>query len=544
MAIYVGIELDAHSVRAAVVRTQLRRVQIVRYLELPIPPPELMTPEDPGEGASRAPTGVAAVVADVLKAAGPGAELIASIDSETLSLRRVELPASAAKKVDELLPFEVESLIPFETESTLLDYQLIETGDASALRLFVCAAPRDRIVTRLASLEAAGVDPLELVPSAPALAGLASFLPALVTDAPQMIVHAMAERLDVAILAKGRVELARTVSVGTQAIHDAGFAAPSYGTDTERLARELKQSIAAYRLQGGADPSGVWVVGAVDPSGMLLPWLAGVLERPVELLQLPEVFAANPKQPEPQLDPLLRARFGLALGLVGHTLGLPGKGRARHLDLRKGDFVRKRTVGLARLLAPLVAAALAAVFLSWGFSVYAQYTVLKARREVLESELARVSRTYLGEETRSASDARELLEAGHTNPDPMPQWTALDALIEISRAIPESLQHDVQRLQIDLAEDRSEGHFELQGTVASIDDTNVVQDALSHIECFQNLQQSGATTAAADGRRQYRLEADLRCPNETRGSDENRRGRRRSSSRSSGGAESSSQGGQ
>jgi hypothetical protein len=186
-----------------------------------------------------------------------------------------------------------------------------------------------------------------------------------------------------------------------------------------------------------------------------------------------------------------------------------------------------------------------AIFFAWGFSVYAQFSVLRARRDVLESELARVSRTHLGQETTSVSEARELLEEGRANPDPIPAWTAFDALLAISNAIPggeaSGITHDVQRLQIDLAQDRSEGHFELQGVVSTIEESDRVRAALAEIPCFQNLEQAGATTPAADGRRQYRLEADIRCPDERRASDENRRGRRRSSG-ASGGA--SAQGGE
>ena len=56
-----------------------------------------------------------------------------------------------------------------------------------------------------------------------------------------------------------------------------------------------------------------------------------------------------------------------------------------------------------------------------------------------------------------------------------------------------------------------------------------VRAALAEVRCFQNLEQAGATTPAADGRRQYRLEADVRCPDERRASDDNGRRRRRTS---------------
>ncbi|MBX7191215.1 MAG: hypothetical protein K1X94_04130 [Sandaracinaceae bacterium] len=546
MAIYVGIEQDSFSVRAAIVRSQFGRTQIVRFVELwlsQFPAAEHVLEASPGDApATPAPPSPARqAVAEILRLAGPNAELVAAMPTEDVSLRRVELPAAAAKKVDELLPFEVESLIPFEADAALLEHQSIESTDPSKLRLLVCAAPKARIRQRLDELAAAGIDPGALVPSAASLAGLASFLPTFAAaEAPQMLVCMLVDRTEVCIVRKGRCELARTISAGHRQIEEIGYAEPPIGSEAERLVRELKQTITSYRMQGGAEPEGTWLLGLTDPSGMLVRWAAAALGRSVELFAMPDVAAA-PKASEPALDPVAKARFAVPLGLVGQVIS-----RQRTIDLRKGEFVRTRQLGLARELAPLLGVAAAAVFLAWGFSVYAQFSVLRARREVLESELARLSRTHLGQETTSVSEARDLLERGRTNPDPMPQWTALDALLAVSNAIPDTITHDVQRLQIDLAQDRSEGHFELQGVVGTIEESDRIRASLAEVRCFQNLAQAGATTPAADGRRQYRLEADIRCPDERRASDETGRRRRRSSGGSggSGSGGSSSQGGE
>lgn len=535
MANLVGIEIDAFSVRGAVVKTQFRRAQVVRYLEVPLAsfqdaalldaaPASDGTPPPHAQG-----TATSRAVQELLRQAGAGVDTVASLSTADVSLRRIELPAAAAKKVDELLPFEVESLIPFEAEETLLDYQAIENGDASKLRMLVCAAPKDRIAERLQVLEQDGLDPLSLIPSAPALAGLSAFIPAL-TQGTQMVLFISFDSTEVCMMQKGRPELARTIVGGIRCLDEVGFGEATPGTDAERYARELKQTITSYRMQGGAEPERVFVSGALDATGMTSRWIAQALKREAEDLVLPDVPSANGKGFD-ALDPAFKARFSLPLALVGHTLA-----KGRFIDLRKNEFARKRTVGFVREFAPLLGVAVATVFLSWGFSFYAHYSVLQSRREALESELAEVSQTYLGEETHTVADARRLLEEGRAHPDPMPQWTALDALLEVSNAIPEDIRHDVQRMQIDLAQDRSEGHFELQGVVGTVDETERIRSALAAIPCFQNLQHAGATTPAADGRRQYRLEADVRCPNEVRGSDTRRR-------RRGGGASATKQGG-
>lgn len=537
MAIYVGIEQDSFSVRAAIVRSQLGRSQIVRFVELwlsQFPVEHALGAEGAPDAAPAPPVASPArlAVAEILRLAGNGAEVIATMPSEEVSLRRIELPAAAAKKIDELLPFEIESLIPFETETTILEHQGIDSTDPSKLKLLVCAAPKHHIRARLDALTELGLDPVGLVPSAPALAGLATFLPALAAaEAPQLLVCVLVDRTEICVVRKGKCELARTITVGHRQIEEVGYAEPSPGSEAERLARELKQTITSYRMQGGDEPEGPYALGLMDPSGMLLRWLGGALGREVQLFTMPELPPPGGKTVEAPLDPATRARFAVPLGLVGHTLS-----RHRTIDLRKQEFVRTRQLGLGRELAPLLGVAVAAIFLSWGFSVYAQYSVLRARRDVLESELGRLSRTHLGQETTSASEARELLERGRANPDPMPQWTAFDALLAVSNAVPETITHDVQRLQIDLAQDRSEGHFELQGVVGTIEESDRIRASLAEVRCFQNLAQAGATTPAADGRRQYRLEADIRCPDERRASDQQGRRRRSSSGGSTGGS--------
>ena len=154
MANLIGIEIDAFSVRGAVVKTQFRRAQVMRYIEVLLASFEdaaLLDAAPAGDGTPPSHaigTATSRAVKELLRQAGAGADTIASLSAADVSLRRIELPIAAAKKVDELLPFEVESLIPFEAEETLLDYQAIENGDASKLRMLVCAAPKDRITER------------------------------------------------------------------------------------------------------------------------------------------------------------------------------------------------------------------------------------------------------------------------------------------------------------------------------------------------------------------------------------------------------------
>src|SRR5687767_13502219 len=155
MANYLGIEIGPDVVRGALIKTQLRKVQVARYLEVPIaaaaplelapmleptaappvdgaappaPPPAPLAPGDP----------VRAAIRELIRQCGtPVPSIIAAMPGEESSIRRIELPAAAAKKIDELLPFEMEALVPFDAEHTLLDHQPIETADGKVRVLVV-----------------------------------------------------------------------------------------------------------------------------------------------------------------------------------------------------------------------------------------------------------------------------------------------------------------------------------------------------------------------------------------------------------------------
>jgi general secretion pathway protein L len=530
MATLIGIEVGTRIVRAALVRTQFRGAQVARYIEVSLDemaalaaaPPPAPVIEDPAlaipglpEATSVPPAAppVAAddpdaplrmAIAEVARRAGvPSATRIADMPGEDVSLRRIELPPAALRKIDELLPFEMESLIPFDAAETLLDHQLAEPPDATKVRVVVCAVPRAKVRERLDMLERAGLDPEELVPGPASLGGLTAFVPALVSDGAQVLVHLGRTRSDVAILRKGKLELARTISAGVDDLREAGFGEAPYGSGAERLFRELRQTVASHRMQNGAEIETVRVSGELDGGEALFAWIARALDHTPIPLEMPLA---------PELDPTLSVdatrapAFALALGLAGQSIA-----RGKHLDLRKGELAKKRSMGAIRELMPLIGVCSAFIVVAYFYAVWAQWSVLVARRGVLETELGEVSEARLGERTTDPLRARSLLETGGHSNDPLPAFDAFDALVALSNAIPDGVEHDMQRLSIDLGDDRSGGRVELQATVSTIEERDRIVQALGQVPCFQNIE-PGPMTTAGEGRRQYRLEMDLQCP--------------------------------
>lgn len=520
MARILGLDIGPQAVRATLVRTALRSTEVVRYLEAPILP--VGTPLAPGmggvspsqdavasqnaadqaaaneeasDGGALAPPGPSKVAA-VRTALGtllgqldrPPEQVIVALDGREASLRIVELPAGAAKKIAEVLPFELDELVPFEMDEAIVDYQPVDRT-ATLLRVLAAAVPKDRVAQHLAELKEVGVDPVEVAVGAAALDGLVRLVPELEGDEPRVLVEIRQDRTDVCVLVGGTCHFARTLTGGLEAIRSGG----------ETLRRELKRTFAAYRATGAPPPERVYLCGeAARLPDAAIPWLADIVGQEVTLLQLPDA---------PGADPSLRPSFALATALAGRATH-----RGKRLNLRRGDLAHTRSGGLLRQHARLLAACAACALLAFGYSVWAQYTVLSEEQEQLRAQLAQVTKDIFDEETRSPVRARELLEGGRQTVDPLPKFTAYDVLDAISAAIPPEITHDTRRLTIEIDDETREGRFELQGTVASIAERDTIAANLEAHRCFTEIKPGPTSPGPGNERLNYRLEAEVHCP--------------------------------
>src|SRR5687768_8251928 len=106
MARYLGIDITATSMRGVLVKSALRKAEVERYVEIPL----TAAPGDPARGPELADAG-----ASLLRAlpASPDS-IVAAVPGEITSLRPLELPNAARKRLAEIIPFELESVLPFE----------------------------------------------------------------------------------------------------------------------------------------------------------------------------------------------------------------------------------------------------------------------------------------------------------------------------------------------------------------------------------------------------------------------------------------------
>lgn len=473
MSRVIGIDVQATHVRAALLRTSYRRITAERLVEVAVEPGASL------EEALRSCVGPLLVHAEAVAVA---------LDGDRAFVHRLEVPASARRQLDDVLPFEIEAQVPVDLDQLVFDYRPVGARKATEpIGLLVAAARADAVRERIALCSAAlkvmpdrvGVGPLALAN----LYGLLKPVPAVEMVA---IVDLGETCTEVAVIHRGDAVFARTISRGTATLPDGAVG----------LAAELRQTLAAAGLIGGTLVDRVLLVGSgvEDPnSAPYLEYMLGVPVTPVTDLAL-EGIADHERR--------LIPRFGKAIALAASLAG-----KARDLDLRQGQLIQQRGLLFLQEKLPLLAGLLGAIVISFLFATWAERQVVTREGTVLAEALRSLSREAVGTETDDPDAVMEALEStGDDIMDPMPHADAFDVMLELSRGIPMDLAHDIDDLEL------KRGHVKLNGVVASKSDAQKVATILGKWRCADGVKVAKITQVVNSDRQKYALEFDLRCP--------------------------------
>ncbi len=510
MARILGIDIQPGAVHATLVRSVFRTTEVLQYLELRRPPRRTSAPPvapvvpvepraprlDLADGSAEPPpdAGHAPVESDesllgiirslVDSITPPPDQIIVSLDGREASMRSVNLPLGAAKRLAEVLPFELDEKIPFDVTETVVEYQEIARHETT-LDVLAAVVPRTKVTSFLSELKDSGIDPVEIAIGAAALDGLAQVMPELAGPGPHLLVDVQADRTDVCVLQAGRCSFARTLGKGVAAYNDGS------------LGPVIKRTVAAY-LAAGGEPA---------VTARLSGWLAVDESAPVWLTQVLGIEAVAIQLPEAPGNPDRRPVFAHATALAARV-----GGKARRLNIRRGEFAHARARGAMRTHMRLLAICAVPILLSFLFAIWARYSVLSDEQAALEEQLAEVTARVFDRETRSAVEARELLIGGRRVADPLPRFTAYDVLDAISAAVPSDITHDTRRLTIEIDDQAREGTFEIQGVVASIAERDAIAANFESHECFNEIKPGPVSPGPGNEGVNYRLEATVHCP--------------------------------
>ncbi|MEO6603642.1 MAG: hypothetical protein ABIQ16_27410, partial [Polyangiaceae bacterium] len=324
------------------------------------------------------------------------------------------------------------------------------------------------------------------------LGNLVLLAPELASKSPVALVDLGSQRTEVTVLSDGEPLFVRTISRGVAGLPES----------TNALIVDLRQTFLAFLASTDlAIDSVILLGGGAGASGadQFLSHELGLPVRALPTFQLeaaPEVVLALP-------------RFAKALALAA---GLSGK--PVDLNLRSGPLAYQRGFGFLKERAPLLAGLVAATLVSFLFASWADLHALGREHEELVQSLAAQSSLVLGEELTDPETVADALTRAQTKeePDPMPHIDAFEVIVELSNAIPMSVTHDIEELDVDHA------HVRVNGIVPTTKDAQDLAAKMGGNEnhCISDSKIAKVSQVvsqlAGDNRQKYVLEFDLKCP--------------------------------
>jgi general secretion pathway protein L len=487
MSTYVGLDLGAHSVKVAVLRTAYRKVTLDALVKVEL------------AGAASREEAIRAAVHTALGRPGAGDGLATAISGASVAVRTLSVPAAAQRQLAEVLPFEIEASTPLEVEGAVFDFRVRgrPAADGEIGVMFALAREAD-VRAHIDGVKAAlGAEPERVGAGILPAVALAAHMPALAEPGPVVLLDVGTTQSDVVVLEGGEPAFVRALPLGTQGLP---------GT-ASRLARELRVSLAAYRAQGGKAPEVVYLCGGGAFVSGAEGFLQGELEVPVRRLPAPGAgLELGPKVvPVASQLPLFAKAVGLALWL--------GSRQVPAFDLRRGPLAYERGYGWVREKVPVLAGFAAVIAVSFLFSAATQLYAAGKERDALEGALAQVTHEVLGKEVRGAAEAKELLasQSAAADEDPMPHADAFDVMVRLSEAIPQSVVHDIEELDV------QKGHVVVHGIVGSVSDAQSIATSLRTDRCFQDVRITRTNQMVGSERQKYVMEFDVKCPEDQKG---------------------------
>ncbi len=528
-----GIDLGAYSIKLAFLEAGFRATKLRGLEEIPVPEGEAPLIERQmvavREGLGR----VTGEVTPYLAVAG-----------DQLSVRVLELPFKDARKIDQVVGYELEGQIVNAIEDVVFDH-LIAAEKPEGTTILAAAAKREDLAELIAAAEAQQIHPRSLFAAPVIYRTLFPAVPPATDEAPvpcRAVLDFGHERTNVCIIRGGNAIYARTIRRGgahlTAAIAKAFNADPIRAEQAKRgeaflagpgkvpntpllvkldavlrealapTIRELRQTLASFSASAKLEIDALLVVGGGGRLAGLLPFLQAELAIPARHPSLRDVLESGGRHLA--RDPASEeeaAPDSEAYALAG-AIAVAAAGGSREIDFRRGPFVYRANFSILRQKAGHLAMLAAALLLAVGIDLGAKSSSLGAERKALDKELKSATQELFGKPSDDAQAVTELMRKGFREDlAPLPKATAFDLLDQISRKVPpaDKVKLDVAELEI-----RPKKTF-IKGTADTAAAVDEIAAKLKEIDCFEEVTK-GAITEVSDGSKQFTLNVTSKCP--------------------------------
>jgi general secretion pathway protein L len=527
-----GIDLGTYSVKLALLEAGFRGTTLRGLDEIAVPGGDAPLIERQLQAAREALSQLGSEVTPYL-----------AVPGDQLSVRVLELPFSEARKIDQVVGYELESQIVNPIEDVVFDH-LVVAQRTEGTTVLAAAARREDLANLLAVADAQNVHPRALF-GAPVIYRALFHAVAAAPEGPPPPCRALVdighERTNICIVRGGNAIFARTIRRG--GAHLTAAIARAFGADLERAEqakrgeaflaspgnpahnpllvkldavlrealgptmRELRQTLASFSASARQEVEALLVVGGGGRLAGLLPFLEAELGLPARHLSSRDALERAGRSGGIDAGEESAAPESDAHALAAAIAMAAARG-SREIDFRRGPFAYRANFSILRQKAGHLATLAAAILLAGGIDVGAKLASLRTERKALDKDLKTQTQELFGKPRDDAEAVTELLRKGFREElAPLPKATAFDLLDQISRKVPpaDKVKLDVAELEI-----RPKKTF-IKGTADTAAAVDEIAGKLKEIDCFEEVTK-GAITEVSGGAKQFTLTVASKCP--------------------------------
>lgn len=480
MSLSLGIDLRGPEVRLALLRSTYKKTALEALLEEPI------------SAHSDRRAALSAAFSRLNLGVQSIDTVVCTLSGSRCFLHTVRLPKSAEKKVEGLLPFELEALLPVDISEITYASEVLprKRGSDDPVQVFCVSAKTAHVRTLISEVrESLGREPERVGSSSIELEQLGAHAAPL-SQGVTVILEVGSQETDLSLLVGGRVRAARSLHAGLD----------YFPARAEQFVAQVKHTLSAFSSTLAPEETLGKLVLSGDVAALpgLETFLGSRLELPVEVLDLKGFEVTDVT--------LLGQGPAYARAIASALHGLRGKG----FDLRQGELAFTRGYGFLKEKMPLFLGMAMGILVSYFFATWAETKAIEKEEELLSERLEQITQATFQKAATDPDEALLLLEeARKAKPeDPMPYLDGFGAAVALAETLTQEIVHDTEQLEY------AKGKLKIRGLVNTTDEAQRVAKALDEHPCIESATIGKLTQVVNSERDRYVLEADVRCPEE------------------------------
>jgi len=398
------------------------------------------------------------------------------------------LPFSDTKRIEQVLPAEVEGAIPFDLDEVVWDWALLGQA-AGKSEVLVGMVKKTVLREHLEVLSGAGIDPRVVTLAPLALAALGERGVLVPEGGPPLtaaLLHAGPDRADLALVDEGRPVLARALAASNTQSWDAWTDPAARARMLSMLSRDLKISLRTRKV----DPQKLLLAGRLAALPEAAERLSAAMQVPAEVIALP---AGGPED-------------ALALGLALRAQ-LP-RGR---INFRKDEFAFTKDLSQLRGKVARFGIAAAALLMLGLVLGIARLSSLRSQAAAYDEAVCNATKRILGTCTTDYRQAIAQLSGGRSRAAGIPRVSAADVLAELVAHMPEGSMPLLEDVEVTTTAVR------VKGTAENFGKVDEIVSALRKDKCFGEIKQPRTERASGGNKVTFSFDFPYTCSGETAG---------------------------